>query len=252
MEKNIKNSKKATVVKKQTTKNITKKTTKKNISSKEENIILENLKIVAHEMATHFGDKCELCIHDLSSEDMEHTIVYIENGHVTHRRVGDSSSNAYLRSKTKIEKGMAVENKLCYTSRTKDGKFLKSSTVFLKDQNGHYKYMLCINQDMSDILSVKNTLDNMLSKEERPTDDTIASNVADLIDILVDKSIALIGKAPADMNKEEKKTAIGFLNDQGAFLITGAGDKISEFFGISKFTLYTYLNDKKNKKIKKE
>jgi predicted transcriptional regulator YheO len=79
-------------------------------------------------------------------------------------------------------------------------------------------------------------------------DDTIASNVADLIDILVDKSIALIGKAPADMNKEEKKTAIGFLNDQGAFLITGAGDKISEFFGISKFTLYTYLNDKKIKK----
>lgn len=247
MEKSDKKSKKETVAKKQIGKKLTKKSSK-NTSNKEENFILENLKIVAHEMATHFGDKCELCIHDLSSEDMEHTIVYIENGHVTHRRVGDSSSNAYLRSKTKIEKGMNVENKLCYTSRTKDGKFLKSSTVFLKDQNGHYKYMLCINQDMSDILSVKNSLENMLSKEERPTDDTISSNVVDLIDMLLDKSIALIGKAPADMNKEEKKAAIGFLNDQGAFLVTGSGDKISEFFGISKFTLYTYLNDKKNKK----
>ena len=249
MKKNVEKAEK--VKKTKTAKNSTKENNKNNTKKIEsQNIVLENLKIIAHEMATHFGDKCEICIHDLSTEDMEHTIVYIENGHITHRRIGDSSSNAYLRSKTKIEKGMDVENKLCYTSRTKDGKFLKSSTVFLKDANGHYKYMMCINQDMSDILSVKNTLDNMLSKEERPTDDTIASNVGDLLETLVDKSIALIGKAPADMNKEEKKAAIGFLNEQGAFLITGAGDMVSECFGISKFTLYTYLND--NKKNKKE
>ena len=36
--------------------------------------------------------------------------------------------------------------------------------------------------------------------------------------------------------------AIQFLNDAGAFLITKSGDKISKYFGISKFTLYSYID----------
>ena len=52
----------------------------------------------------------------------------------------------------------------------------------------------------------------------------------------------LIGKPAALMNKEEKVTAIQFLNDAGAFLITKSGDKVSKYFGISKFTLYSYID----------
>ena len=55
-------------------------------------------------------------------------------------------------------------------------------------------------------------------------------------------TVALIGKPAALMNKEEKVTAIQFLNDAGAFLITKSGDKVSKYFGISKFTLYSYID----------
>ena len=34
------------------------------------------------------------------------------------------------------------------------------------------------------------------------------------------------------MNKEDKVTAIQFLNDSGAFLITKSGDKVANYFGI--------------------
>ena len=44
------------------------------------------------------------------------------------------------------------------------------------------------------------------------------------------------------MNKEDKVKAIGYLNDAGAMLITKSGDKIAKFFGISKYTLYSYLD----------
>ena len=37
------------------------------------------------------------------------------------------------------------------------------------------------------------------------------------------------------MNKEDKIKAIRFLNDSGAMLITRSGDKISSYFGISKY-----------------
>ena len=44
------------------------------------------------------------------------------------------------------------------------------------------------------------------------------------------------------MNKEDKVTAIQFLNDSGAFLITKSGDKVANYFGISKYTLYSYID----------
>ena len=62
------------------------------------------------------------------------------------------------------------------------------------------------------------------------------------MDTLIDQSVALVGKPAALMNKEEKIRAIQFLNDAGAFLITKSGDKVSKYFGISKFTLYSYID----------
>ena len=64
----------------------------------------------------------------------------------------------------------------------------------------------------------------------------------DLLDELIAQSIKLIGKPAALMNKEEKIRAIQFLNNSGAFLVTKSGDKVSQTFGISKYTLYSYLD----------
>ena len=44
------------------------------------------------------------------------------------------------------------------------------------------------------------------------------------------------------MNKEEKLRFIHYLNQKGAFLITKAGDRIQEVMGISKNTMYSYLD----------
>ena len=44
---------------------------------------LEALKQIAAGIAAQFGDKCEVVIHDVGSGHPEHTIVHIENGHVS-------------------------------------------------------------------------------------------------------------------------------------------------------------------------
>ena len=56
--------------------------------------------------------------------------------------------------------------------------------------------------------------------------------------------MALIGKPVALMTKDDKIRAIQFLSNAGAFLITKSGDKIARHFGISKYTLYSYLDAK--------
>ena len=44
---------------------------------------LEALKQIAAGIAAQFGDKCEVVIHDVGGGHPEHTIVHIENGHVS-------------------------------------------------------------------------------------------------------------------------------------------------------------------------
>ncbi len=51
---------------------------------------------LAKALAKQFGDNCEVVLHDLTSTDIEHSVVLVENGHVTHRAVGDGPSHVVL------------------------------------------------------------------------------------------------------------------------------------------------------------
>ncbi|MBE6995787.1 MAG: transcriptional regulator, partial [Ruminococcaceae bacterium] len=73
-------------------------------------------------------------------------------------------------------------------------------------------------------------------------------NINDMLEDLIQQSVALIGKPVALMNKDDKVKAIRFLNQNGAFLVTKSGDKIAKYFGISKYTLYSYIDTKQEGK----
>ena len=49
---------------------------------------LDLLKQIANGMTKQFGPDCEIVIHDLTQNNLDNSIVYIENGHVSGRRVG--------------------------------------------------------------------------------------------------------------------------------------------------------------------
>lgn len=208
---------------------------------------LEMLVSTAHGIARQFGKDCEVCIHDLSVKDVEHTIIFIVNGHVTGRKVGDGASKVVLETLEALEKGDIIVDHLGYRTTTQDGRILKSSTVFLKDSNGKYRWILGINYDVTALMNVDAALQSITTVESQDGngDRQIPLNVNDLLDNLINQSVKRIGKPPALMNKEEKIQAIQFLRDAGAFLITKSGDKVSNFYGISKFTLYSYIDQSK-------
>ena len=55
---------------------------------------IEFYKRLAHGLALQFGPNCEVVVHDLETEDVDHSIVVIENGHVSGRKLGDGPSHA--------------------------------------------------------------------------------------------------------------------------------------------------------------
>ena len=208
---------------------------------------LDLLKQMANGLAKQFGVDCEIVIHDLQ-ENIEQPVIHIVNGHVTNRRVGDGPSKAVLNALDMLEKDEnALKDQLAYLTRTASGKILKSSTLYIRDTDGKIRYLFSINYDISGLLVMDKSIKSLIETESEVgrNPEPIIHNVQDLLDSLIQQSVELVGKPVALMNKEDKIEAIRFLNDKGAFLITRSGDKVSKFFGISKYTLYNYIDLKK-------
>ena len=202
------------------------------------------LKNLAKSLAAHFGPQCEVAIHDLT-QDSENTIVAIENGHVTGRRVGDSASRIVLQA---LKSRDFSEDKQGYLTRTQEGRLLKSSSIYVRDGNGEVVALLSINYDITDMSRASYILEQFISTSNDKNQkngnsiDSIHPNVNDLLDSLIEESAAHIGKPVALMNKDDKIKAVRYLEDRGAFLIKKSGDKVTKYFDISKYTLYSYLN----------
>lgn len=204
-------------------------------------VSLDSLKGIAHALASQFGSNCEVVIHDLVEGKLSDSVVHIENGHVSNRKLGDGPSHVVLDAlhsdTTKLE------DHLGYLTRTKDGRILKSSTIYIHEDDGTVRYILSINYDITGFMMTENAINSFIGSNQKAEEaEKITNNVNELLDDLIERSVKLIGKPVAYMTKEEKTTAIQFLNDSGAFLITKSGDKVSKYFGISKYTLYSYID----------
>ena len=199
---------------------------------------------IAKALAEQFGDHCEVVVHELNGPDAEHTIVAIENGSVSSREMGGAPSQVVLEAMSEKDPSQ-LQDRHGYLMKTKDGRVLKCSTVYVRDKDGSPTGVLSVNYDMTELLMAQRAVDSLINNATvTKAPQCIATNVNDLLDELIEQSVALVGKPVAMMSKEDKIRAIHFLNDAGAFLITKSGDKVTKYFGISKFTLYTYIDAK--------
>lgn len=201
---------------------------------------LERLKVIAQGLAIQFGPSCEVLIHDLQG-DLDTSLVYIENGRITNRHVGDGPSHVVL---DVLNYDDGSEGRFGYLTKTKDGRILKSSTMYIRDDNGNIAYLLGINQDITEFVMMHRSLESLIGigQAETGTVEKITTSVSELLDDLLLEAERLVGKPGPLMNKVERLKAISYLNEKGALLISKSSEKIAEYFNISKFTLYSDLN----------
>jgi predicted transcriptional regulator YheO len=207
---------------------------------------METLKQIAKGVARQFGSNCEVVIHEISDKSAYNSIVAIENGHVTGRKIGDGPSHVVLEQLGREDDD--VPDHLCYLTRTPDGKILKSSSVYIRDTEGRIAAIFCINFDISTLQMFDTSLQELMATEEQAPKEPerITLNVSDLLEDLIRQADELVGKPVALMTKDDKVRAIRYLSKSGALMITKSGDKIAKHFGISKYTLYSYLDNGKN------
>ena len=206
---------------------------------------LELLVQIAKGLGAQFGENCEVVVHDLAKNHISNSIVHIENGHVTNRSVGGGPSGVVLEA-LKDHDG-TLPDQLAYITRTDNGRILKCTTIYVHDKDGKPRYIFSINYDITNLLALEHALHTLTSspsdyEEEKNEPQKITLDVNVLLDDLISQSVALVGVPVALMTREDKIKAINYLNDAGAFLITKSGDKVAQYFGISKYTLYSYVD----------
>jgi len=206
----------------------------KNVNSE-----MQNLTRLVKMMAAQFGVNTEVILHDLK-KPYDKSIVAIENNWITGRNVGDGGTNLGLEV---LRNPPTADGDLFnYFTKTNDGKLLRSSTLYFRDEKGEVIGSLCVNTDITNYVQVQETLGQLSQfTQEHPVEEVFANNVNDLFDYFIEKSKMIVDKKSEDMTKEDKIEIIRYLDGKGFFLITRAGDIACDYLNISKYSLYKYL-----------
>ncbi|MBP8674974.1 MAG: PAS domain-containing protein [Acetomicrobium sp.] len=198
-------------------------------------------------VATQFGPYCEAVLHDLSKLDS--SLVAI-SGNVTNRPLGAPITDYGLRLLK--QHGDNVDDNYHYFTTTGDGKRLKSSTTFIRDAEGHVIGCFCINFCIEAFLFSSNaikefcSIPNAVESAEPP--ERFLNDVGEVVREILDDILKRQTIPPSRMEKSDKMEIVKELDDRGLFLVKGAIDLVASRLGISKFTLYGYLDEIKKAK----
>ena len=201
---------------------------------------------LAQMLVQTLGQDCEVVLHDL--DNPAHSVVYVENPSVTGRKIGESFDQLV---KQVILSDELTENFVAnYYFTAPNGKYIRSSSLLIKDGNGHLTGALCINLDTTKLSGALSFLQSLLPPEPKkaaePETTAAGAHVSVMIENLMDN--ILKGADAQSLSREERLEKIRFMDEKGLFLMKGSVDKAAEKLGVGKVTIYSYLDEVRGKR----
>lgn len=196
----------------------------------------------------------EVVVHHLPS--LPHSIIAIA-GNVTGREVGDPATNTLLEAAA----SQSLRTHIGYETTAPDGRALTSTTIIINAQDGSPIAALCINRDVTGIRYAERVLHELSTRtgvEQAPdgaphgehaaptsTDqspEAFVHSIDELASLLLRTAIPDQGE-PGELSREQKIAAVRSLKKRGFFLLRDAAEKAATTLGVSRFTIYNYLNE---------
>ncbi|MDL2211754.1 PAS domain-containing protein [Erysipelotrichaceae bacterium OttesenSCG-928-M19] len=224
--------------------------------------ILERYKVLVSFLEKMLGPNYEIVLHDLKHNNGE--IIAIENGYITGRKLGDPLSTFALQTiaDKKYETSDYVLN---YNAKSKSGRLLRSSTLYIKDDNKELIALLCLNFDDSKFLDLSEQLSKLVHPDETlfkraqidnksEMIENFGESVSDVTQIVLEEYFRNNNINLDNLSASQKQTQIeslsqdarlaivSKLNDRGVFLLKGAVNEVASILLCSEPTIYRYLN----------
>ena len=199
----------------------------------EDQHILQSYYAVVDGISALIGPHCEIVLH--SFEDLEHSAVYIANGHNTHRKIGSPMTDLALKSLHKMQDGGKIEP---YFTKAKGNCWMKSITVPIR--NGiKIIGLLCININLD--VPYSQILDAFTPKNIPETAVNFASSVEELVSETIEKTVEEVSANLELANNNKNRHIVLSLFEKGIFNIKDAINLVAERLNISRHTVYLYI-----------
>lgn len=207
--------------------------------------IFNVLRAAVTALASVIGRNTEILLHDL--DQPEHSVLLIANGHISGRKVGspvlggpeqDRGFAAVMDASAK-QSGTDPVVITDYPT-TVNGRTLRSATAVFRDSNGHPFASLCINADLTGLNAAQAFLEQLQPMLQTTTEPP--SEPADmelLMAQILQGSLTRVGSGK--MNKQAKVDAVRVMQERGLFIVKGGVERAAAALGVTRFTIYNYL-----------
>jgi len=195
---------------------------------------------LAEGLSQVLGQRYEVIVHDLGRAD--HSIVGVF-GNVTNRKVGGSATDVLLQLLDNY--GNDVPDQINYRTTLPDGRVLRNSTLFIRDESRCVLGSVCINQDLTDYVVASKLLGNLTEFSNTGFGDVFAErscrDINEVVESMVRRELERMDKPVAYMQKEDKLVVVKKLEKKGIFDVKGAVEYVAKRLGVTNFTVYNYL-----------
>ncbi len=209
---------------------------------------------VAELIARTFPD-AEVVLHDLSLP--QHSVIYVANGTVTGRKVGQTFHHLIEKA---VFAGNPEDGVVDNYTFEKDGRQIRSSSLLIRNEQKELIGALCINIDTTQASALLNLAQGLLTGRradtnlgsktlpdsseqrcpvtvEKSNEESVRQFVNNMVDSMI-RELELEGKH----TKEDRLELIRFMDERGVFLVKGSMEYVAGKLGLSKVTLYGYLD----------
>jgi predicted transcriptional regulator YheO len=212
---------------------------------------------LVHFLGECFGDNVEVVLHDLAT--LEHSVVAIHNEHITGRTVGAPLTVFVLNQLKDMAHHREQTAIINYKGTARNGNPLRSSSYFIRDDNGEIVGVLCINIDISGYIKAEEVIKKLAYLPEPPKEnkekaepfENFPSSISEMVtntfnEVFEGETIQI-----HRLTALEKMEIVKQLHLKGLFQIKGAVSEVAAQLSTSEATIYRYLN-KISKDTKRE
>ena len=202
--------------------------------SDEDHAILASYFPVVDGIAALIGEHCEIVLHSL--EFLEHSAIYIVNGHNTDRKIGSPITDRALWSLHHMQTDSVSKP---YFTKAKGGVLMKSITIAIRNGKQHVIGLICININLD--VPVSQFLSSFIAPKETDSNVNFASSVEDLVAQTIESTIEEIQNNRNVANNNKNRQIVTTLFEKGIFDIKDAINQVADRLNISRHTVYLYI-----------
>ena len=210
----------------------------------------------ADALARMQGPSTEIVLHDLTN--LAHSVVYVVNGDITDRKVGQGVRHLVPEMLTSHE-GKPI-GPWWFRYRTK---LIRATTELIYDKAGEIIGALCVNEDVTDeerlFLSLEGRLPGLTMTDLKADGDTAGlikpetsvkdaelsgkpDSVRKTVFRLISETAAQKAYAEAKTNRDVRRRLVRDLKERDVFLLKGSIEELARLLGLSKVTIYSDLD----------